>query len=400
MFTKKKKRIFLDYAAATPVSKKALTAYNKASKYFANPQALHTEGLEAARVRDDARNTIARILEVKSQELIFTSGGTESNNLALAGYLLALEDRSIPIKECHVVISAIEHPSVLDVFAPFVSRGLQVTTVAPNEYGEMKPEAVAEALRENTVLVSIALVNSEIGTVQPLHAIAKVLKGRKPHVDGVALGSVVFHTDACQGLYQSLVTQGLGVDLMSLDSGKVYGPRGAGVLYIRRGVKLAPVLRGGSQEQGLRPGTENVALSVGFAAAFKEASEMRSEEAQRLSLLRDELLKSLITVLPDLVVNGDAKHQAPHILNISLPGIDAEYVAMYLDQRGIALSTKSACLERKDSRASHVVGALGGDSWRATNTLRISCGRDTTRGNISTIVERVREAVETYRRFQ
>lgn len=398
MFKSKPTRIFLDYAAGTPVSKKALDAYIDASSHFANPQALHTEGLEAARVRDDARSTIAKVLGVKSQELIFTSGGTEANNLALAGYLDALEKRGVTMESCHVLVSAIEHPSVSDVFEPFVRRGLEVTTVLPNEHGEIKPQAIEEALRDNTVLVSVALVNSEIGTVQPMHAIGKLLKDRVPKVQGGTLEKVILHTDACQGLYQTLVPQGLGVDLMSLDSGKMYGPRGAGVLYIRRGVTISPVLRGGSQEQGIRPGTENIQLNAGFATAFTEYTEIH-EEAMRLGEIRETLLRSLREHLPDLVVNGSGKHQSPHILNVSIPNIDAEYVAMYLDQRGIALSTKSACLERSGASKSKVVEALGKDSWRATSALRFSFGRETQLKDTPTIVSKVTEAVETYRSF-
>lgn len=391
--------MFLDYAAGTPVSEKALYSYIDASKYFTNPQALHSEGLEAIRILDNARNTIAKVMGVKSQELIFTSGGTEANNLGIAGYLHALEESGVAMKDCHVVTTAIEHPSVSDVFTPFVARGLSISTVQPNEHGEIKPEAINAILEPNTVLVSVALVNSEIGTVQPMHAIAKSLKERKPKVGEMLLESVILHTDACQGLYQSLVPQGLGVDLMSLDSGKMFGPRGTGVLYVRRGVKIAPVLRGGSQEQGLRPGTENSALNAGFATAFLEAQELRDSESQRLSKLRDVLSENLENNLSGVIINGTSKNQSPHILNVSMQGIDAEYVAMYLDQRGVALSTKSACLERSDSGKSHVVAALGGEVSRATSALRFSFGRDTDIEDIPTIVSKVGEAVKKYRSF-
>ena len=399
MFKKNTQRIFLDYAAATPMSERALAAYTDATKFFANPQALHTEGLQAARVRDDAKSTIAKILGIKSHELVFTSGGTEANNLGIAGYLLGLEEKGIAMSDCHVITSSIEHPSVTNVFAPFIARGLTLTKVDPNEHGEIKPETVEEALQSNTVLVSLALVNSEIGTVQPLHAIGKILKEREPQVGDVSLEKIVFHTDACQGMYQSLVPQGLNVDLLSLNAGKMYGPRGVGALYIRHGVRVAPVLRGGSQEDGLRPGTENVALAAGFAAAFSEVAERRTQESQRITELRESLITELKKVLPDIIVNGDAKTQTPHILNISIPGIDAEYVAMYLDQRGLAFSTRSACLARADAARSHVVAALGGEDLRATSALRFSFGRDTHTRDISVIVEKLHEAVKTYRAF-
>ncbi|MBL4644822.1 MAG: cysteine desulfurase [Candidatus Pacebacteria bacterium] len=393
------KRIFLDFAAATPVSEKSQAAYLDASRYFANPQALHTEGLKAKEVLDSARSVLGRVLGVKSQELVFTSGGTEANNLALVGYLFSLEKEGITMKDCHILISSIEHPSVSDVFNQFISRGLTVDQVSPNEHGAVTPELVKAALKENTVLVSVALVNSEIGTVQPMHAIGKLLKETKPKVGGKTLEKTILHTDAAQGLYQSLVPQGLGVDLMSLDSGKMYGPRGVGVLYIKHGVKILPVLRGGSQEQGLRPGTENVALAAGFAAAFEEGVELRTGESERLSALNKELYEGLLAEIPDIIRNGDFKNQSPHILNISIPKIDSEYVSMYLDQRGVSLTTKSACLERSDASQSHVVAALGGEKWRATNTLRFSFGRNTFAEDVFLIISKVRDAVETYRSF-
>lgn len=406
MFTKKEKRMFLDYAAGTPMSERARTAYVNALRYFGNPQALHTEGLEAAQMLEHARRTICTLLGVKATELVFTSGGTEANNLALAGTLLKLEESGIAIADCHVVISSIEHPSVRDVFTPFIARGLSLDMVVPNEQGEIKPEAVLKVLRENTVLVSVALVNSEIGTVQPLHAIHKLLKNRTPTVAGRTFGKIVLHTDACQGLYQSLIPQGLGVDLMTLDAGKMFGPRGVGALYIRRGAMLSPVLRGGSQEHGLRPGTENVHLCAGFAAAFEEAVELRTSEEYRLAAIREELWRQLAEHIPGIIRNGTAKQQAPHILNISIPDINAEYVAMYLDQRGVALSTRSACLEGTEQIGSHVVAELAHAAgsiqgkWREQNTLRFSFGRSTRMEDVSTIVQKVADAVMTYQGFE
>ncbi|PCI29714.1 hypothetical protein COB52_02270 [Candidatus Kaiserbacteria bacterium] len=383
------KRIFLDYAAATPVSNRALAAYVNATKFFANPQALHTEGLEAARVRDDARSKIAKCLEVKSSELIFTSGGTEANNLAVIGHINYLEEKGVDINDIHVVVSSIEHPSVNDIFQPQIKRGLKITSAEPDEHGQIRAESVREAIQENTVLVSIALVNSEIGVVQPIHAISKVLKEK----------NILLHIDACQGLYQSLIPKGLGVDLMSLDSGKMYGPRGVGVLYIAKDVKISPVLRGGSQENGLRPGTENVALYAGFAEALEECKELKDAESERLNSIREDLIKKLTERIEGIVINGDSKKQTPHILNISIPKIDSEYVSMFLDQRGLSLTTKSACLEREDKTYSHVVKALGGEVWRSKNTLRLSFGRDTNINQVDLIVEKIVEAVGTFQNF-
>ncbi len=394
-------RIFLDYAAATPVSAVAREAYAQTQEAFANPQALYAEGLAAARIRDDARRSIAQHMAVKSRELTFTSGGTEGNNLAIAGFLLALEAQGAALSACHVVLSSIEHPSVADVVTPFVRRGLAVDYVAPSADGTIRPEAVAAALKPNTVLVSVALVNSEIGTIQPLHAIGQVVHQHTPRSAGVPLPRTMVHTDACQAALVSLVPHGLNVDLMTLDSGKCYGPRGVGVLYAAPDVTLEPVIRGGSQENGLRPGTENTALIAGFAAAFDEVTTTRTEQAAHYSELRVACLQGIRERFSDAVINGTAAKQSPHIVNVSIPDIDAEYIALYVDQRGVALSTKSACLERADQKASHVVAALTGtdDAWRAQTALRLSFGRATMTTEIERALDCIAEGVKTYRSF-
>lgn len=401
MWWKRDKRIFLDYAAATPTSVAAQKAHDEARSLFANPQGQYHEGLAAHKVLEEARNTIARTMGVRSRELTFVSGGTEGNNLAIAGYLYALENRGVDLADCHAVMSAIEHPSVREVITPFSARGLQVTYVAPSREGVVQPESVQRALKENTVLVSVALVNSEIGTVQPLSAIAATLKKRTPRVGAVTLPKVMLHTDACQALYTSTVPHGLGVDMLVLDSGKYYGPRGIGVLYCVDGVTLLPLLRGGGQEGGLRPGTENVALAAGFAAAFDEATRMRQQSAERLHELREYARTRMHTHVPDAVVNGTARKQSPHIFNISIPDIDAEYIMLYLDQRGVAVATKSACLERDDEKESSVVASLtqSADRWRARAALRLSFGCATTRGDIERTMTLLAQAVATYRSF-
>lgn len=401
IFTKKPRRIFLDYAAGTPVSERALDAYTRAIAHYGNPQGQHHEGRAAREVLEDARARVARALGVKRSTLTFTSGGTEANNLCIKGFLHALEVKGVDIAECHVVVSAIEHPSVLEVLAPFQTRGLEVGRVAPDARGVVTPERVREALRENTVLVSVALVNSEIGTVQPLSAIARVVHKHQFSGSTAELEMrPLLHTDATQGLYTNMQPHALGADLLTLDSGKVYAPRGIGVVYAGTGVELLPVLYGGSQEQGLRPGTENPALAAGCAVAFEEAAALRTRESARLTALREALVAAILQALPDAVVNGTHKKQSPHILNISVPDIDAAYVASYLDQHaGIALATKSACLEQTDANHSHVVAALGGEAWRATNTLRLSFGRGTRERDVAYIARSIAQAVAHYRSF-
>lgn len=411
------------------MSERALDAYTRAIAHYGNPQGQHQEGRAAKEVLEDARARVARALGVKRSTLTFTSGGTEGNNLSIAGFLRALEANGADIAECHVVVSAIEHPSVLEVLAPFQTRGLQVGRVAPDARGVVTPERVRDALQKNTVLVSVALVNSEIGTVQPLSKIARVV--HEHHYGGSTAipttatlhpeygGSTaivgmrpVLHTDATQGLYTNMQPHALGADLLTLDSGKMYAPRGIGVVYAGAGVELLPVLFGGSQEGGLRPGTENPALAAGCAAALEDATALRAQETARLTTLREALIDMLHHALPDAVVNGTHKKQSPHILNISIPDIDAAYIASYLDQHaGIALATKSACLEQTDANRSHVVAALGlpaasastaqagGKAWRAQNTLRLSFGRGTREQDVAYIARSIAQAVSHYRSF-
>jgi cysteine desulfurase len=399
---KKRKRIYLDYAAATPVCKEAREAMEKAVEDFGNPGAPHTHGLDSARTLNDARANIAKYMSVKASEIIFVSGGTEGNNLAILGYFNALEQRGISIKKCHAITSAIEHPSVLNVFAALKERGLAVSEVAPDAHGTIRPEAVKDALRKNTVFVSIGLVNSEIGTIQPVHAIAKAIRAFSTPTTNSSRSTkrtIVLHTDACQGMYVPLSPHGLGVDLLTLDSGKMYGPRGAGALYVKYKTPLAPIIYGGGQESGLRPGTENTMLCAGFAAALGEATQTRSDESTRLAELRKHLLEGIQKEISDHVLNGNAKDQSPHIANVSIAGIDVDYVVAFMGHRGIAISTKSACLERKDASESHVVAALGGEKWRKENTLRFSIGVETSKRDITAAVKLLKEAVRKYRSF-
>lgn len=367
----RQKRIYLDYAAATPVLPVALSAMRAAEKMFANPNSIHGDGIASMDVLERSREGIARLLQCHAEELIFTSGGTEGNNLAILGSIeIARSDLAIS----HIVVSAIEHPSVLEPIAALEKRGVKVTRVLPDKHGHIRPEAIASALTKETRLVSVGWANSEIGVVQPLAAIAKVIRDHEVK-HGV---KIIFHSDAGQApLYIKSTARSLGVDIMTLDSGKLYGPRGIGALFIRYGVALRPVLFGGGQEKGIRPGTENVALAAGFAAALQVAAKGRDVESERLTALRDSFIESVKKQIPDAVVNGDeARQTLPHIVNISIPKIDAEYVALALDHKGVSISTKTSCKEGE--RESAVVKALGLQPWRAASSLRLSLGRGTT----------------------
>lgn len=388
-----RKRIYLDHASATPLHPDAARAMRHAETFIGNPGAIHAEGVEAKRALERAREDVAHELGVKAREVIFTSGLTEANNLGILGYARKLEflrtdlteDHGRSLEGTHWLVSSTEHASVLECFAEVECLGGSVEHIGPNPGGVILPETVAHALRKETVFVSIGWANNEIGTIQPLGKIAGIIRVH----ESAHKTSVIFHSDAGQApLYSATSVHSLGVDLLSLGSAKLYGPHGAGALYLNDRVRLAPVIMGGAQERGLRAGTENVALAVGFAAAFCAVARERGGEAERLGKLRDELARELVDRIPGLVVNGDLKRTLPHMLNISVPDISVEYLTLALDHAGISISTKSACREGEESR-SHVVEALGGVAWRAQNTLRISLGRDTSESDIRRVSEEI-----------
>lgn len=381
---KKIKRIYLDHAAATPVCKSAFVAYAKAAQHYGNPGALHTEGVAAEQSLNNSRAQIASMLQVKTGDIRFVSGGTEANNIALLGTLRALLRAE---KTVHVITTSIEHASVLEPLR-FAKRewGISITYLAPNTHGVITPETLASALTEHTRLVSIGLANNEIGVIQPLKALVAVAKKYNPHI--------FVHTDAGQvHLHESALPNSLGVDMLSIGSGKLYGPRGIGALYVRRGTRIEPLFFGGGHEGGLRSGTESVALAAGFGAACAELVRVRVKEVSRLEKLRTLLHAELANM--GGTINSAASHGLSHIVNVSFPHIDAEYLVAYCDARGFSLSTKSACSERAGEKVSYVVEALcgSGDAWRARNSIRIAMGRDTTISGIKEFLKLLPQAI-------
>jgi len=378
MFGFGEKRIYMDYASATPPLKEAISAMRNAEDLMGNPGAIHGEGVEAKKALEEARSDIAVELACKARELIFTSGLTESNDLAILGVARALEYAG-RIKGSHWVVSAIEHDAVLGSFAEIERLGGEITHVQPNEKGIITADAVAKAVRKDTVMVSVGWANNETGIIQPLRDIA-----RKVHAINE---SIYVHSDAGQApLYIAPHVHTLDADLFSLGSNKLYGPHGVGALYISNRVNIKGILHGGKQERALRPGTENVALAVGFAAAVQKISQERDAEKKRLERLRDTLAKEIEKNIPGVVINGNMSRALPHMLNISIPDIKSEYVTLALDRDGVAVSTKSACREGEESR-SHVIAAMSDENWRAENTLRFSIGRETSSKDVFRTVD-------------
>jgi len=378
----------MDHASAMPVRPEAIDAMRAAEGFWANPGALHKEAVAAKAALETARAAIALELAVKPRELVFTSGLTESNNLAILGLARALEIRGTDLRNTHWITSAIEHDAVLECFAEIERRGGRVTHVDPDQGGIIPAEAVVRALRPETVLVSIGWANSEIGIVQPLRDISRAIR---------AISTALMHSDAGQApLYLHPHAHSLGVDLLSIGSNKLGGPHGVGAVYLSNSAALSGVLRGGRQERGLRAGTENIAIAAGFAAAMKQTGLERHEAGTTVQHLRDILQSRLESAVPGILVNGSLRHLLPHVLNVSIPGISSEYVTLALDAAGIAISTKSACREG-ESPESHVVKALGGPEWRATNTLRFSLSPALTEADIERVVGALADTLGRHR---
>ena len=392
------RRIYLDHASAPPVRGEALKAMRSAERFLGNPGAIHAEGAAAKKALEDARARVALVLGAKARELVFTSGLTEANNLGVLGYARGLERIRRSLADTHWIVSAIEHDSVLSSFGEIERMGGKVSYAHPKEDGIIALSEIERLLKPETVFVSIGWANNEIGTIQPLSKIARVLRA----YESAHKTAIAFHADAGQGpIYLPTVVHSLGVDLLSLGANKLYGPHGIGALFVGSRPALgniAPLLLGGGQERGLRAGTESVALALGFAEAFECVACERESEAKRLRELRDMLAQELSARIPGLVVNGDLKHVLPHMLNISIPNISSEYIVLALDRAGIAISTKSAC--RESEEASHVVAALGGEEWRARNTLRISLGKNTQKSDIPRVAHELVRVVEAYQGFK
>lgn len=368
--------IYLDYAAATPLDPAVLAVMQPYfSDTFYNPSATYLAAKAAAADLRGARESVAHWLGAKPTEIIFTAGGTEANNLAIMGVMSQYP-------KSNLVISSIEHESIREPARQYTFRE---APVQPD--GIVDLVKLEQSIDEDTVLVSIMYANNEIGTVQSLKEIATLLQKVKKQrqTTGNTL-PLFFHTDACQAAnYLDLHTARLGVDLMTLNGGKIYGPKQSGVLFVRTGVQLHPLIRGGGQEWGLRSGTENLAGAVGFATALDMAQKRRKDEAVRVRQLQDIFIQQLQSALPEVSSNGSFKHRLPNNLSFTFPGADNERLMMQLDEAGIMCAVGSACSASKDE-SSHVLRSIGLCDEQARSTLRFSLGRGTTEKEVQTVV--------------
>ena len=378
---KVKQRIYLDYASLTPVDPRVLKVMNEFSApKYANPSSWYKEGVAAKEALLQARNEVASFLHAHADEIFFTSGGTEANNIAIQGLLDNVEKGHKP----HIIISEIEHSSIKEAVMEMEKRGCEVTQVGVDENGLVDRDALKKSMKKNTVLVSVMMVNNEIGTLENIRDIAKLVR----HARGQNVFPVL-HTDAAQaGLFCDLNVEKLGVDLLTLDAGKMYGPRGTGVLFVKRRLRalMKSIVFGGGHENGLRSGTENLASIVGFAKALDLVGVEREKETKRISELKKMFAEGLMKIRSDIYTNGEADFTSPYILNISIPGIDNEFFVMQLDAAGIACSTKSSCLRDEDE--SYVLKAIGADS---NTSVRFSFGRWTKKEDVVKVLGVIRK---------
>ncbi len=365
--------IYLDHAATTPMDRRAVEAMAPyLSESFGNPSSLYALGRTSRRVQDAAREAVAAALGARPSEVVFTSGGSESDNAAILG---ALQARTMV--GSHVITSAIEHHAVLHTCEHLQRLGVEVTYLPVDQYGLVDPAAVAQALRPHTALVSVMYANNEIGTIQPIAEIARVAHQ----------GGALMHTDAVQAAGAlPLDVAALGVDLLSLSGHKFYGPKGVGVLYVRRGVAWAAVQHGGSQERGRRAGTENLPGIVALATALRLAVEEMPANNARSQAARDLLQQGILASVPDVRVNGHPTERLPNNLNVSFVGVEGESILLNLDTHGIAASSGSACAAGSID-PSHVLKALGLPLSVAGGAVRFTTGRATTEAEVARVIE-------------
>jgi cysteine desulfurase len=379
-----RREIYADHAGTTrpaPEVVRAMTPF--LSERFGNPSSVHSRGEAARAAVDQARRQVAALIQANAEELVFTAGGSEANNLALKGVMQgARGDRR------RLVISAIEHPSVIETARHLEARGFPLTVVPVESNGVLDPARLSAALGPDVALVSVMWVNNEIGTIQPIAELARLA-----HAAGAR-----FHSDAVQAAGKlELDVTAVDVDLLSLAAHKFHGPAGAGALWVRRGLKLMPLIHGGHQERGRRAGTENLPALVGMGAAAERAAlRLAAREPARIAALGDALLARLVRALPGTSLNGDPECRVRSIVNVRLPGVDGEAALHELDAAGILVSTGSACSAASPG-PSHVLLALGATPEAAHASLRFSLGEDNREADVDTILDVMPRVIERLR---
>jgi cysteine desulfurase len=381
------RRIYFDHSATTPVDPQVLRAmlpYLKSD--FGNASSLHFLGQRARAGVEKAREQVAKFLVCEPKEVIFTSGATESNNLAILGFVRRARALD-PKRKIHVITSAIEHPAVLEVCRELKKEEVDITFLPVSRTGLVKMDTVKRAIRPETVLVSIMYVNNEVGIIQPIQKIGKFI--RETNLSREKQNKIYFHTDAVQAAnFCDCRVDFLGVDMLSLSAHKIYGPKGTGVLFVREGTPLYPVIFGGHQERGIRSGTENVAGIVGLGKAVELLNQKSKLKSQNLKIkkLRDKLVQEISKKIPDTIFNGDLEHRVPGNVNFCFKNVEGESILLMLDMEGIALSTGSAC-SSGSLEPSHVLTAMGVSPIISHGSVRVTLGKNNTEEEVRRLVK-------------
>ena len=378
-------RIYLDNAATTPISASVYSnMLSCMQEVYGNSSSLHSFGREAMATLENARETIAKSIGAKASEIIFTSGGTESNNLAIKGFAYANKD-----KGNHIIVSSIEHASILEACKDLEADGFDVTYLPVDKNGVVRYVELIKAISSKTILVSIHAANNEVGSIQPLQAISEYCRTKE----------IAFHTDAVQAFgNMELDVVKNKIDMMSISAHKVFGPKGIGVLYVKKGIKIKPLLSGGGQEMGLRSGTQSVSLAVGMATACKEATENLEKNIQSLKNIRRYFLRKVKEQIPCVELNGHPRERIPGNANLAFEGIDAEALVMLLDMNGVAVSTGAAC-SAGSVKPSHVLLAMGQTEAEARSSVRFTFSKNITPGEVDRAVEILAKQVKKLRKI-
>jgi len=395
------KRIYMDNAATTPVDAGVLEAMKPYfSQKFGNASSIHCFGQEAKKALEESRTMVANLINAQPDEIVFTSGGTESNNLAIRGVVMSDknkkgEDGSGAVKpelgkgKGHIITSQVEHHAVLHTCEQLEKEGFEVTYLPVDKHGIVRPADVEKAIRKDTILVSIMHANNEIGTVEPIAEIGSICRQ----------AGVLFHTDAVQTLGKIPIdVRKMGIDLLSASAHKLYGPKGVGCLYVRSGIELRPQNTGGGHEFGKRSGTENIAGIVGFAKACELCQKNMAKRAATETSLRNKLIKELLKIIPNSRLNGHAEKRLPNNVNMAFSGIEGESMVIHLDLKGVAASTGSAC-SSKSLEPSHVLLSIGMKPKDAHGSLRLTLGKDSTKEDVDYIIKVLPGIVKNLRKI-
>ena len=347
---------------------------------------MHTSGRQAKTLIEGARKRIAECINANPDEIIFTGSGTESDNMAIKG--IARANKS---KGNHIIVSSVEHKAVLESAKQLEKEGFEISILPTDKFGMINIDECLRLIKKETILISVMYANNEIGTIEPIKELAEAIKKHKDERNKtknlMTDDFPLFHTDACQaGGYLSLDVKELGIDLMTLNSSKVYGPKGIGLLYKKSGIKISPIIAGGEQEKGLRAGTENIALVFGFGRALQNAQKTRTIESEKLRKLQKYFIKKLKEKIPSIMLNGHAEHRLPNNVHISIPTVEGESMILMLDKIGISASTGSAC-STFDLKPSHVLIAIKQNEEIIHGSIRLTFGKQTTKKELDCVLK-------------